>query len=115
MIVIYYFVEGKRVKEGVDQKMKLHRIIATLTTKPVIAALAIVALLATTTSAIAMVVSIAAVTEIQPETANSGAVQPPHGTTSSSVTAASNNSLSTKSRPSEGGQADATASLGWVC
>ena len=59
-----------------------------------------------------MVVSIAAVTEIQPETANSGAVQPPHGTTSSSVTAASNNSLSTKSRPSEGGQADATASLG---
>ena len=112
MIVIYYFVEGKRVKEGVDQKMKLHRIIATLTTKPVIAALTIVALLATTTSAIAMVVSIAAVTEIQPETANSGAVQPPHGTTSSSVTAASNNSLSTKSRPSEGGQADATASLG---
>ena len=60
MIVIYHFVEGKRVKEGVDQKMKLYRIIATLTTKPVIAALAIVALLATTTSAIAMVVSIAA-------------------------------------------------------
>ena len=52
------------------------------------------------------------VTDIQPETANSGVVQPPHGTTSSSVTAASNNSLSTKSRPSEGGQADATASLG---
>ena len=50
---------ARRSRDG-GLEFSLHRIIATLTTKPVIAALAIVALLATTTSAIAMVVSIAA-------------------------------------------------------